>query len=113
MTDPFVRCPYCGDAAKLVNGSVIYPNREDLAEKLLWYCGPPCNAYVGCHPGTNKPLGTLANAELRRARMATHSIFDPLWKTGKFTRKGAYAWLMKQMNLTKYNCHIAKFDLKQ
>lgn len=107
-----VYCPYCRNRAELVNGDVIYPRRPDLHDKLLYSC-KPCDAYVGCHPGTDKPLGTLANADLRRARMAVHSVLDPLWKTGRFTRKGAYAWLSKQMNMNKYDCHTAKFDMAQ
>lgn len=112
MSEPFDRCPYCGEQAKLVNGDEVYPNRPELHEKLMYSC-KPCDAYVGCHSGTNKPLGTLANAELRRARMAVHSVFDPMWKSGRYTRKNAYNWLRQQMNTTKYDCHIAKFDIKQ
>lgn len=59
-------CPYCGKDSVLVNGHVIYPHRPDLLEKKFYWC-KPCDAYVGCHPGTANPLGRLANAELRRA----------------------------------------------
>ena len=57
-----------------------------------YYC-EPCNAYVGCHKNSRKPLGTLANKELRELRIRTHEIFDPLWKSGKMTRSEAYKML--------------------
>lgn len=68
-----VACDYCGDAAKLVTGKAIYPHRPDLFRLHFWQC-EPCGAYVGCHKkeGGNgdgtKPLGRIANAELRAAK---------------------------------------------
>lgn len=58
-------CSYCNNEAKLVSGNVIYPHRPDLAYLRFWQCAP-CAAYVGCHKGTTKPLGRIANAELRQ-----------------------------------------------
>ena len=62
-----VLCDYCGGAAKLVGGEVIYPHRPDLAELKFWHCAP-CRAYVGCHRKNKKhgqdgmqPLGRLAS----------------------------------------------------
>jgi hypothetical protein len=73
-------CPYCGQLARLVTGETIYPQRLDLAQKYFWQC-VPCDAYVGTHAGTQRPLGTPANAELRRARTILHDrMLDPLWK---------------------------------
>jgi len=79
-----VTCPYCQSAAKLVGGRAIYPHRPDLAAKRFWQC-KPCDAYVGCHEAGNgqgdgtKPLGRLANAELRKAKKDAHYAFDRLW----------------------------------
>lgn len=103
-------CSYCGQKAKLVNGAVIYPHRADLHEKPFYQC-EPCGAYVGCHPGTITPLGRLANAELRREKMAAHAAFDPLWKTKRMKRGEAYAWLAKKLRMKKEDCHIGMFDV--
>lgn len=55
-------CAYCGKPAALVTGRKIYPHRQDLWDKKIWECAP-CEALVGCHPGTIKPLGRLAIIE--------------------------------------------------
>lgn len=109
-----VRCPYCEEKIKLVTGDTIYPLRPDLHHKLFWYCRP-CNAYVGCHAsgkGTS-PLGRLANAELRAARMVAHAAFDPLWKEGHMRRAQAYRWLADKLQLPVKKCHISWLELEQ
>lgn len=72
-------------------------------------------AYVGVHKGTDKPLGRLANAELRYWKRAAHAAFDPLWKYGRFKgfRDVAYGWLAKRMGLPMELTHIGMFDVDQ
>ena len=111
-------CPYCRAPAKLVTGAEAYPQRSDLATVRVWICRP-CGARVGCHPGTDVPLGTLADAELRRARAEAHDAFDVRWaRKGPRVRQGwtmtrtdAYLWLAKQLGLGYADCHIGSFDL--
>lgn len=103
-------CDYCGKEAKFAKGSEVYPHRPDLADKNFFRCAP-CDAYVGCHPGTRRPLGRLANAELRRAKMAAHAAFDPKWKGKTMTRSQAYAWLAHQLSIPPNSCHIGMFDV--
>jgi hypothetical protein len=113
-----VICPYCDQPAWLVPGIVIYPRRPDLAHKQFWRC-KPCDAWVGCHPGTERPLGRLANAELRAAKQAAHAAFDPMWKAkmrrdgcSKGRARGAgYKWLAEQLGIEKKRCHIGMFDV--
>lgn len=124
-----VPCPYCSRQAKLVSGRVIYPHRPDLAEKRFWLC-TPCDAYCGTHPD-GRPLGRLANAALRKAKMAAHAAFDPLWhpfqaqqraypearvpsaRLRGIMRTRAYHWLAEQMGLALGDCHIGMFDEAQ
>jgi hypothetical protein len=108
MTDPL--CPYCQGPAKLTTGQELYRHRQDLRKALFWNCRA-CRAYVGCHRGTTKPLGTLANLELRKARGRAHEAFDPIWKGGAMSRTQAYEWLSKRLDLP--SCHIAQMDLSQ
>ena len=115
MTEP--RCPYCGYKAKLVTGADVYPSRRDLRAKKLWRCAP-CQAWVGCHPGTTTPLGRLANAELRQAKMRAHAAFDPVWKakiaeglSKHHARGSAYKWLAEQIGVEREDCHIGMFDV--
>lgn len=107
-----VHCPYCHQLTVLVDGLEIYPHRPDLSNKFFYLCSP-CDAYVGCHPGTTNPLGRPANAELRRAKSAAHRAFDPLWQSGQMTRSGAYSWLATQLGIKKSCCHIGMFSLSE
>ena len=108
MSSPL--CPHCGNAAERVPGAVIYRNRPDLADIWIWSC-KPCNSYVGCHPGTDKPLGPLAKSSTRRARVKAHAAFDPIWKrqvaeqglSKRKARGGAYAWLSAQLGGVQSN----------
>ena len=109
---PTVPCPYCGDPAELVGGDRVYPHRPDLAGKRFYLCAP-CDAYVGCHPGTTEPLGRLADKALRRAKVAAHNAFDPLWQVGPMTRSEAYRWLAEALGVAPADCHIGLFDLQQ
>lgn len=101
-------CTYCGQPATLVSGDVIYPHRPDLADLRFWNCAP-CGAFVGCHKNSrdHKPLGTLANAETREWRKRAHSVFDPLWKSGRMSRRAAYDWLAEALGYEKGRCHIS------
>lgn len=109
-------CDYCNNEAELVSGEVIYPHRPDLYDLKFYYCATD-QAWVGCHRGTTKPLGRLANLELRQAKMEAHAAFDELWRSttpaGSFDRKGAYKWLADQLGISRDECHIGMFDVEQ
>jgi len=107
-----VDCPYCHGQAELVDSEVIYGRSYGMA-----YLCRPCKAWVGCHAGTVKPLGRLANAELRAAKMAAHSAFDPLWQakvkqgwSKKKARGAGYNWLIEQLGIPREECHIGMMD---
>lgn len=105
-----VRCPYCYNKASLVTGREIYPHTKNLNHKFIWLC-KKCDARVGCHGNTRKPLGTLANAELRRHRQSCHKAIDWVWKTGKLNRNEVYRRLAKRLQIQLKFCHIALFDV--
>lgn len=106
-----VKCPYCDREPLLVKGDVIYPKRQDLVNNLYWLC-KPCDAYVGCHGDSSRPMGRLANAELRQAKVKAHKVFDPLWKSGRMTRRQAYAWLATRLDIPRDQTHIGMFDVE-
>lgn len=110
-------CPYCRSKAVLIKGMDLFPKRKDLQNNWFWVC-QPCDARVGTHSNSHfkKPLGTLANAELRRLRADTHRAFDPFWRKGpmkRFDREHAYIWLSKRLEIDIDDCHIALFDSEQ
>lgn len=109
-----VKCNYCNIATRLAKGNEIYHHRPDLS-LLNFYLCDSCGAYVGCHKNGDgkRPLGRVANAELRKAKSKAHAAFDPLWKSGKMTRGAAYSALAKSMGIYKEQCHIGMFDVEQ
>lgn len=104
------KCPYCGKPSEKATGKQVYPHRRDLQNKRFWLCAP-CDAYVGCHVGTWKPFGRLANPALRAAKIAAHNAFDPLWKSGWMSRASAYKWLAERLGINRDRCHIGLFDV--
>lgn len=109
-----VICPYCQAPAELVGGAEVYPHRPDLYWKKFWLCRP-CKAHVGCHENSAKhaPLGRLANAELRTAKIAAHAAFDPWWQKRGMSRSHAYRKLGDEMGIPKREVHIGMFDLER
>lgn len=107
-------CPYCGLISELVKGDIIYPHLPKLKDKNFYRCLEYfCDAYVGCHPNTDNPLGRLANAELRKNKLLAHNCFDKLWKSGKMTRSAAYVLLANEMGIAAKDCHIGMFTVNQ
>lgn len=105
----FTICVDCGGRGRLARGVEIYPHRPELMYRAFWVCDN-CDAYVGCHPGTTTPMGRMAGPELRAMRQNAHRAFDPLWRSGRFTRSGAYVWLAGRLGIPAQNCHIGYFD---
>jgi hypothetical protein len=102
-------CPYCDNAAKLVDSAIVYTRSYGL----IWHCAP-CKAWVGVHKNSpnHVPLGRLANAELREWKKRAHSAFDRLWKEGALmSRTEAYKALQERLGMTKSEAHIGKFDV--
>jgi hypothetical protein len=103
-------CPYCPGSVSIVNNEEIY-GRPYGEWPWAFLCGG-CGAYVGLHPFTGIPLGTLADAPTREARKRAKAAFNPLWQTRLMTRKEAYAWLAKMLGLASVDvCHIGWFDV--
>jgi len=109
-------CRYCGGVIRLVNAEKIYGDkaakRLGLTGEKIYQC-QNCNARVGCHKGTTRPLGNVANEALRLKRIETHHIFDAFWKSQHMTRTGAYKWLSQRMRLPAKQTHIGGFEMDQ
>lgn len=72
-----VCCPYCGNAARLVDARVLFPynGERQAAGERFWHC-LPCKAWVPARDD-GMPMGTLADAGLRGLREAARSmIYD-------------------------------------
>lgn len=99
----------CGGELALTDGREIYPHRPDLFTRRFWICRP-CMAYVGCHPGTTRPLGQPAGPALRQARIRAHAALDPLWQSGWMSRNDVYRELS---GILGYEVHVAQSNEQQ
>lgn len=75
---------------------------------MFWLC-KPCNAYVGCHQNTKRPLGTITNAETSEWRKKVHAKIDPLWQEGHYSRGELYAKISKEIG-KKYHTGEASIE---
>lgn len=79
-----------------------------------WSCPryPECDGAVGCHPGTQTPLGTPADKATREARRMAHERFDALWepmgRDRSRYRSAAYRWLASELDLDE--AHMGEMD---
>ena len=101
-----MRCPYCGSPVVLRSADGIY--RENARHTMLYVCSryPQCDVYARVHSGTNKPVGTLANRELRSLRNEAHHHFDQLYLSGLMTKQEAYLWLAALLQAPLSQAHI-------
>jgi len=112
-----VICPYCFGEAELTDSAEVYDGRS---YGPIWLCRP-CQAWVGVHKNDDlaRPLGRLADAELREWKKRAHAAFDPLWKRkmqrdncwAKEARGAGYRWLAKSIGIPFEECHIGMFDV--
>ncbi len=103
-------CPYCNKEAVWCENKEIYG--RNYGKSYMVYLCKECDAYVGCHQNTQKPLGTMANAELREWRQKAHAVFDPLWKGknhSKQERTKAYKRLNREFGR---EIHIGESDIE-
>lgn len=102
-------CPYCAGAVKIVSNAEIYSGKT-YGEWPWAYLCKGCGAYVGMHPYTDIPLGSLADADLRKARKLAKQPFETWRRTRGIERGEAYALLAKGMGIPVGECHFGWFD---
>ena len=98
-----VLCLSCGKPGVFVETG---PNRSPA-----WLCVdyPNCDSYVGCHPGSQNALGSMAGPSLRAARVKAHGWIDRLWRGKKQpTRKEVYQVISQLLGLKHF--HVAQAD---
>ena len=78
--------------------------------EYLYQC-QNCNARVGCHKGTTRPLGDVANEILRLKRIEAHQVFDAYWQKMHISRTKAYQWLARELKLSEEETHIGGFEI--
>ena len=105
-------CNCCGGSVRLVNNMEIY-NGTEYGDWPYAYRCEHCGAYVGLHPQTDLPLGTMADHATRSARKQK-KLFIHLTKSHfKGSRDAAYQWLADSMGIEKRMCHWGVFTIEQ
>lgn len=107
-----ITCPYCHAKAYLRPATVVFGAKAPDLTAKYYVCAhyPLCDAYVAAHKKTLRPMGTLANAELRKKRKEAHLALDHLWRGGMMRRSEAYRLLQLHMGLPEEDTHIANFS---
>lgn len=106
-------CPHCGSGVKMVNNVEIY-GRQFGAWPFAYRCeSVSCDSYVGIHPKTDIPIGTLATEPMRAARKLAKAAFSPLWEKQGMDKDAAYAWMAEKMGLDMNHAHVGWFSIEQ
>lgn len=105
-------CHYCNGTVTIKNNSAVYKN--PIGDWPYIYICSDCSAYVGLHPHTDIPLGTLADKSTRQARSENKKHFLLLSNLNRDkTRTEMYQWLADEMQLPIHECHWAHFNKEQ
>jgi len=118
--EPPIDCSICCDfetgennknCIELINNKEIYG--KSYGSWPYAYRCTICHSYVGLHPFTDIPLGTLADASLRKARKENKEPFEMLHRKGLLSRNEAYKKLSEKLNIPLEECHFGWFDEKR
>lgn len=102
-------CRYCKGEVVLVPNEQVYG--KPYGNWPYMYICISCEAYVGLHPHTDLPLGTMADKPLRMARKIHKKFFQQLLETWDKSRGQLYKWLADQMEIDSKQCHWSLFEL--
>ena len=104
-------CHLCSGEVRIATHQEVYG--RDFSKWPYLYLCEACGAYVGLHPFTAIPLGTLADKNTRDARKKCKVPFESIWKSGLMTRTQAYYWLASAMGIPARECHFGWFSAEQ
>lgn len=108
-----VRCDECGSPRVALQNTRFMNFKRVQRWSLIWFCSD-CAAFVGCHEGTDIPLGYMANLTTREARYRAHQVFDKLWRNGgAMLRADAYDWMAMTLNIPHEKAHIGMLNAEQ
>ena len=103
-----IKCPYCHANASLRPASTVYGCGRRSQGKYIYLCDrwPACDAYVSAHSRTHRPMGTLANGDLRHKRILAHRALEHLQKIRHMEKWEVYIWLQSKLGLNDRQAHI-------
>lgn len=105
------KCNCCGhNDILLLNNAHIYYGRSIGDFPWIYICSA-CGSYVGLHPNTDIPLGTLADEQTRKARVYVKDFFHRWMKVHGLRRSEAYKALSVRTGIRKAECHFGMFNI--
>ena len=107
-----IHCPYCGAPAVCRPASTVYGTDTIAPKSYLYLCSnwPSCDAYVSAQRKDRRPMGTLANSELRHKRILAHRALQRLQKERHMDKWATYLWLQARLGLDADHAHIGIFS---
>ena len=107
-----IYCPYCGAPAVCRPSSTVYGADTIDRKSYLYICSnwPSCDAYVSAHKTDRRPMGTLANGNLRHKRILAHQALEKLQKERHMDKWASYVWLQTKLGLDAHHAHIGMFS---
>ena len=107
-----IKCPYCHANASLRPASTVYGCGRRSQGKYIYLCDrwPASDAYVSAHSRTHRPMGTLANGDLRHKRILAHRALEHLQKIRHMEKWEVYIWLQSKLGLNDRQAHIGMFS---
>ncbi|MBD2786342.1 hypothetical protein ID858_10310 [Xenorhabdus sp. DI] len=113
VNDPFpipTHCRYCGRHVMIAHHLDVFKRIHDNSRwPWLYHCWS-CGARVSIHPGTDIPMGTLADRPTRIARISGHRHFENMREYRELERTDAYRWLARKLGISFRRCHFGWFD---
>ncbi|MEQ2025372.1 zinc-finger-containing protein [Xenorhabdus szentirmaii] len=114
VNDPYpipTHCRYCNKHVTISHHLDVFKQIHDNSRwPWLYYCWS-CGARVSIHPGTDIPMGSLADKPTRIARLSAHQYFDDVRVRWNLERMEAYQWLASQLEISLNECHFGWFDV--
>lgn len=110
------KCPFCHGPVVLDSNDAIYRGKRFGEWPYAYMCEGHCDAYVGLHPHTDIPLGTLADRATREARKEAKQLFFAWMDVMGYKNKDrdvAYYKLATLMEIDLAECHFAMFDVER
>ncbi len=107
-----IYCPYCSAPAVCRPASTVYGADMIDRKSYLYICSnwPSCDAYVSAHKADRRPMGTLANGNLRHKRILAHHALEKLQKERHMDKWASYVWLQTKLGLDAHHAHIGMFS---
>lgn len=107
------KCDFCDSPVNLRENKEVYGKNFGQWPWIYLCSNDNCKAFISCIKGTYKPVGTLANHELRELRKQISLWLRQLVEEGPFTEIGAKDWCAAWIGVKLDEFKIAKLSVKQ